>query len=79
MRKNCLILPFIEGNRLHSNKHPIKEESEKSLLIPQSEIQLDGKCTITKVLQLKKTLGSFDVFMFVVGIIVGSGIYVSPA
>ena len=57
---------------------PSKDETEKSLLIPQNEIQLNGKCSINKVQQLKKSLGSFDVFMFVVGVIVGSGIYVSP-
>ena len=52
------------------------KEAERFPLVQEDEINEEGK--VRKALQLKKSLGSFDVFTFVVGIIVGSGIYVSP-
>ena len=53
------------------------KEAERFPLVLKDEMKEERPAR--KALQLKKTLGSFDVFTFVVGIIVGSGIYVSPA
>ena len=52
------------------------EQTEKSALISSSEIH--QRSSNSRAKQLKKSLGCFDVFFYIVGSIIGAGIYVSP-
>ena len=55
------------------------EQTERSALLSVDSLnKKDQEKPAKKPQQLKKSLGSFDVFAFVVSSIIGSGIYVSP-
>ena len=53
-------------------------EAERSPLISSDQVELKGTTINSKVKSLKKSLGSLNVFIYIVSAIAGSGIYVSP-
>ena len=54
------------------------ESTESSALITSSQIQVRSRSRRIKAKELKKSLGCFDIFIYVVSTLIGAGIYVSP-
>ena len=53
-------------------------EAERSPPISSDQVEVKGTTINSKVKSLKKSLGSLNVFIYIVSTIAGSGIYISP-
>ena len=67
---NQLPYSIMKSDAEHREKHPLLDFDDEGLPQPNKE---------PKVQELRKSLQSFDIFVYVLSAIIGSGIYISPA